>query len=59
MSIPEPDFMGLKCTGQDEARAKKFQDQADAANLGAKFYQLDRHQQLIIAAAVTEMLTKR
>lgn len=56
---PEPDFLGVRCKGPNPEQAEKCKEKGEAYMLLATFHGLDRRDQLIAAAAVTEMLKNR
>ena len=55
----EPDFFGMKCTGKNLNKVARYQSEIQARNLLVGFFKLNRRDQLIMAAAATEMTIKR
>jgi len=56
---PEPTFLGVWCRGPNPEHAAKLREEAKARELLAKFYELKREDQLIMAAIATEMTKDR
>lgn len=56
---PEPTFLGVQCKGPNPEHATECKEKAEAYMLLATFLGLDRKDQLIAAAALTEMLKDR
>jgi len=56
---PEPTFLGIWCRGPNLAKAAKLRKEAKALELLAGFYELERKEQLLMAALVTEMSKDR
>lgn len=55
----EPTFSGMKCSGPNAERAANLRVEADARLMLAKFYELERKEQLVFAAAFVELVTTR
>jgi len=55
----EPDFLGLPCTGKNQEKVARLQEEINARTLMQSFYRLHRKEQLLMAAMVTEMTTDR
>ena len=51
----EPTFLGAICSGQDLEHSKRLEEKADACLFLAKFYGLQRKDQLLMASLVTRM----
>ena len=52
----EPQFLGVFCNGPHPAKAAQLQKESDAKGVLAHFYRLTKDQQLIVAAATTQMV---
>lgn len=55
----EPTFCGMQCSGPNPERVKNLRAEAEARLMLASFYELERKEQLVFAAAFVELVTDR
>lgn len=53
---PEPSFLGVPCNGKNLKKAKEINDIAEAGLILAKFYAMDKNDQLVLAAMTEQMV---
>jgi len=56
---PEPTFLGVGCCGPKPEHAAQLRNEAESRLLLSRFYEMDRKDQLVMAAMVTELVKNR